>query len=101
MDMHFPGGSVVKNLTANAGDKGSIPGLTRFSGEGNGNPFKYSCLGNPTDREAWQATVHGLAKSWAGLSNRARAYMRARTHTHAIVSILNYIIYFTIASSLH
>ena len=69
MDMHFPGGSMVKNLTTNAGDKGSIPGLIRFSGEGNGNPLQYSCLGNPTDREAWQATVHGLAKSRARLSN--------------------------------
>ena len=69
MDMHFPGGSMVKNLTASAGDKGSIPGLIRFSGEGNGNPLQYSCLGNPTDREAWQATVHGLAKRRARLSN--------------------------------
>ena len=60
---------MVKNLTASAGDKGSIPGLIRFSGEGNGNPLQYSCLGNPTDREAWQATVHGLAKSRARLSN--------------------------------
>ena len=60
---------MVKNLTASAGDKGSIPGLIRFSGEGNGNPLQYSCLGNPTDREAWQATVHGLAKSRAQLSN--------------------------------
>ena len=91
----FPGGSVVKNLTANAGDKGSIPGLTRFSGEGNGNPFQYSCLGNPTDREAWQAPVHGLAKSWAGLSNRARAYMRARTHTrHSLHTKLHNIFHY-------
>jgi len=48
----FPGGSVVKNLPANAGDKGSIPELGRFPGEGNGNPLQYSCLGNPIGRGA-------------------------------------------------
>ena len=63
----FPGGSVVKNLPANAGDsgnEGSIPGLGRSPGEGNGNPLQYSCLGNSMDRGVWQATVHGIAKSW-------------------------------------
>ena len=49
----FPGGLVVKNLPANAGDVGSISGSGRSSGEGNGNPFQYSCLGNPMDRGAW------------------------------------------------
>ena len=44
---------MVKNLPANAGDPGSIPGLGRSLGEGHGNPFQYSCLGNPMDREAW------------------------------------------------
>ena len=58
----FRGGSVVQNPTANVGDMGLIPGLERSPGEGNGNPFQYSCLGNPMDREAWQATVHGVAK---------------------------------------
>ena len=58
----FPGGSMVKNLPANAGDTGSIPGLGRSPGEGNGNLFQYSCLGNPMDRGAWQATVHGVTK---------------------------------------
>ena len=53
---------VVKNLPANAGDTGSIPGLGRSSGEGNGNPLQYSCLGNPMDRGAWRATAHGVAK---------------------------------------
>ena len=56
----FRGGSVVQNPTANVGDMGLIPGLERSPGEGNGNPFQYSCLGNPMDREAWQATVHGV-----------------------------------------
>ena len=60
--MGFPGGSAVKNLSANAGDTGSIPGLGRSPGEENGNPLQYSCLGNPMDREVWQATVHGVTK---------------------------------------
>ena len=58
----FVGGSVVKNLPASAGDPGSIPGLGRSPGEGNGYPFQYSCPGNPMDRGAWQAIVHGVAK---------------------------------------
>ena len=60
----FPGGSVVKNLPANAGDMGSIPGCERSPGEGNGNTLQYSYLGNPINRGTWQATVHGVAKSW-------------------------------------
>ena len=56
---------MVKDLPVNAGDRkdaGSIPGLGRSSGVGNGNPLQYSCLGNPMDRGAWWATVHGVAK---------------------------------------
>ena len=53
---------VVKNLPANVRDSGSIPGLGRSPGEGNGNPLQYLCLGNPMHREAWQAVVHGVAK---------------------------------------
>ena len=64
----FPDDSVVKNPTANAGDAGSIHGSGRSLGEGNGNPLQYSCLGNPTDRGAWQATVYGVAKSRTRLS---------------------------------
>jgi len=60
----FPGGTVVKNLPANAGDTGSIPGLRRCPGEGNGSPLQYSCLGNPVDKGTWWATVPGVAKSW-------------------------------------
>ena len=55
---------VVKNLPANAGDEGSIPGSRRSPGEGNGNPLQYSCLENPMNRGAWQSIVHGVAKSW-------------------------------------
>ena len=58
----FPGGSVVKNLPANAGDAGSIPGSGRSPGEGNGNPLQCSCLGNLMDRRAWHAIVHRVAK---------------------------------------
>ena len=65
----FPGGSVVKNLPANARDAGSISGLGRSPGEGNGNPLQYSCLENPTGRGAWSATVHGVAKSRTWLSS--------------------------------
>ena len=59
----FLGGSVVKNLPANAGDAGSIPGMGKSPGEGNGNPLQYSCLGNSVNRGAWRAIVHGVAKS--------------------------------------
>ena len=60
--MGFPGGSVVENLPAIAEDVGLIPGSERYPGEGNGNPLQYSCLGNPMDRGAWRATVHGVTK---------------------------------------
>ena len=60
--MGFPGGSVVENPPANAGDVGSFPGSGRSPREGNGNPLQYSCLENPTDKGAWWATVHGVAK---------------------------------------
>ena len=53
----------------NVGDPGSIPGPGRSPGEGNGNPLQYSCLENPMDEEAWQTTVHGVAKSWTQLSD--------------------------------
>ena len=58
----FPGGPVVKNLPANAGDVSLIPGSGRTPGGGNGNPLQDSCLGNPIERAAWRVTVHGVAK---------------------------------------
>ena len=64
--MGFPGGTALKNPSANAGearDAGSFPGLERTPGEGNGNPLQYSCLENPMDRGAWRAIVHGVAES--------------------------------------
>ena len=57
----FLSGSEVKS-TCNAGDMGSIPGLGRSPGEGNGNPLQYSCLGNSMDRGAWQAIIHAVTK---------------------------------------
>ena len=57
---------MIKNPLASAGDirdSDSIPGSGRSPGEGHGNPLQYSCLGNPMDKEAWWATVHGVAKS--------------------------------------
>ena len=60
----FPGGSDGKGSTCSAGNLGLIPGLERSPGEGNGYPFQYSCLENFVDRGAWQAAVHGVAKSW-------------------------------------
>ena len=64
--MGFPGGSMVKNSPANAGDtrdRGLIPRLGESPGGGNGNPLQYSCLENSMDRASWQATVHGLTES--------------------------------------
>ena len=60
----FPGGSVIKNPPASAGDAGLIRRSGRSLEEGNGNPLQYSCLENPMDGRAWEATVYGVAKSW-------------------------------------
>ena len=68
-ELCLPRGSGVKESNYNAGDPGSIPESGRSPGEGNGNPLQYPCLGNPMDRGAWQATVHGVAKSQTQLSD--------------------------------
>ena len=63
-----PNGSAGKESACNAGnigDTGSVPGSGRSPGGGNGNPLQYSCLENPTDRGAWQATVHPVAEPGA------------------------------------
>ena len=76
----FPWWLRGKESSCNAGDTGdtdSIPGLGRSSGGRNGNPLQYSCLGNPMDRGAWWAIVHGVAKSQTRLSDLA--HMRAAT----------------------
>ena len=61
----LPCSSNGKESACNSGDPDLIPGLGRSSGERNGNPLQYSCLQNPMDRGAWQATVHGVTKSQA------------------------------------
>ena len=79
----FSGDAKVKNLPANAGDAGVlgwIPSSGRSSGGGSGNPLQYSCLGNPMDRGAWWATVHGVAKSRTGLW--------AHVHTHRLLTMV-------------
>ena len=88
----FPGGSVVKNLPANAGDTGDlglIPGLGRSPGKGNGTPFQYSCLENPMNRGAWWATVFGVAKSWTRLSTLTHTHKPSvlSCHTYSLVFI--------------
>ena len=65
----FPGSSADKESACNAEDLGSIPGLGRSFGEGNGYPLQYSCLENSMERGAWQPTVHRVAKSQTWLSN--------------------------------
>ena len=82
----FPGGVVVKNMPANARDVGSIPGLGRSPGGGNGNPLQYSCLENPMDREAWKATVHEVAKSQIRLSSWDT---QTGPHSHSVCLRLN------------
>jgi len=69
LDKIKAGGSEVKASASNAGDLGLIPGLGRSPGEGNGNPLQYSCMENPMDRGAWQATVHGVTMSRTQLSD--------------------------------
>ena len=83
----FPDGSVVRNLTANArdiGDAGSIPRLGRFPGEGNGNPFQYSYLGNPVDRGAWWATVQRVTKNLTQLSDWAHSTFYSLEMSHQV-----------------
>ena len=73
---------VGKNLPANAGDArdvSSIPGLGRCPGEGNGNPLRYSCLENPMDRGAWQATVHRVTKNRTQLKRLSTYTMGNKT----------------------
>ena len=88
----FPGGSVVKNLPASAGDAGDsslVPGLGRSPGGGNGNPFQYSCLENPMDRQAWQSPVNGVTKGQTGLSTHT-CYLGHRCQAWLILIISTY-----------
>ena len=67
--LHFTCSSVSKESACSIGDLGLIPGLGRSPGEGNDNPLQYPCLENLMDTGAWWAAVHGVAKSWAQLSD--------------------------------
>ena len=80
--MGFPGGSVVKNLPANEGDVGLIPGSGRSPGEGNGNLLQYPCLGNPMDRGPWQTTVHEVEKESDMTEHRCM-------HTFKVVTLIS------------
>ena len=82
--MGSSGDSAVKNLPANAGNMGSVPGSGRSPGRGIGNPLHYSCLENPTDRGAWQAIVHRVAKS------RTRLKRLSTAHTEGITPKLSH-----------
>ena len=77
----FPSGSVVKNPSANAGDPASIPGSGRSPG-GHGNPLQYSCLENPTDRGAWQATAQVVANSQTRLQQLSTAQQVVSLPSH-------------------
>ena len=70
---------MVKNSLVNAGDAGLIPGWERSPGEGNDNALKYSCLGNPMDREAWRATVHGIVRVRHNIATKNN---KSRRHFH-------------------
>ena len=86
----FPGGAVVKNPPANAGDirnVGFTPGLRRSAGGEHGNPLQYSWLENSMDRGVWWATVHGIAKSWTRLSTHTYTHTHSRDNS-ALNSIL-------------
>ena len=77
---------MVKNPPTNAGDTGLIPGSGRSPGGGNDNPLQYSCLESSMDRGAWQATIHGVAKSQTQLSHWTH------THMHVITHILSFLL---------
>ena len=76
--MGFPRGSVGKESACNAAEVGLIPGLGRSPGEGSGNPLQYSCLGNPMDRAAWWATVHGVARVRHDLVTKPPPYFNVK-----------------------
>ena len=80
--MSFSGGSDSKESPYNVGDLGSIPGLGSFPGGGHGNPFQYSCLENPMDRGAWQATVNGIVRA-------GHDWVTEHTHTLIHTTVFN------------
>ena len=81
----FPGGSEVKASACNEEDLGSIPGLGRSPGEGNGNPLQYSCLENPMDGGAWWATVQGVSKSQTQLSDFTFTFFHLPIYSSSLI----------------
>ena len=90
LNLDLPGGSDNKDSACNSRDPGSIPGLGRSPGEGNGNPLHNSCLGNPMARGAWRAIVHEVVKSWMHLSTYIFLHTNCQSHkTHLSSSEIN------------
>ena len=90
MYQRFPGGLVVKNSPANAGDTGdtsSIPGSERSPGERNGNPLQYFCLGNAMDRQTWRTTVHGSQKVECALASKQQPCTRHYSESSYALSV--------------
>ena len=88
----FPGSSDSKESACNAGDPGSVPGLGKSPGEGNGNPFQYSCLENSMDRGAWWATDPRVTYSQTLLSDSlSLSLSHTHTHTHTMENSYQYI----------
>ena len=85
----FPYSSVGKESTCHAGDLGSIPVLGRSPGEGNGNPLQYSCLETATDRGAWWATVHGLARVGHNLATKPLPYRYASSALYSVQATID------------
>ena len=88
--IYFPAGSEGKESACNAGDPGSISGLERSSGEGNGNPLQYSCLENPMDGGAWRATA-----PWGRKESDTTEHLHFHFHTHADLLLKNYSEWYT------
>ena len=93
----FPDGSGVKNSSANAEDTevDSIPGLGRSPEGEHGNSLQYSCLENPMDRGAWQATVHGVTKSWTWLKRLSTACSMPLLRHLRMLIIIYFVIHYT------
>ena len=86
----FSGGSEGKEFASSAGDAGSMPGLGRSRGEGNGNPVQYSYLENPMDRGAYRAAVHRVTKSWTPLSGFTFSFQICVSHFAAHLRLVQY-----------
>ena len=85
-----PNSSVGKETTCSAGDLGSIPGSGRSPGKGNGNTLQYSCLENPMDRGAWQATVHGVSRVRYNLATKPSLEMCCKRNGYSLLHAINF-----------